>query len=171
MVRNYRKKTIHVDTDVMKATGFRSKFEVIINDQLAKSGVKYSYEGDLGTIWYVQPEVHRRYISDFLLENGIIIEVKGLFDIDDRKKHVLIKKQYPVLDVRFVFMSDKTKINKGSKTSYGDWCESNGFTYAVKVLPASWLKERKSPEERAEIIRLLQHFHDTKGIYTNEKIR
>jgi hypothetical protein len=168
---NYRKKHIHIDREEMAKTGFRSKFELVINEQLAQSGIRYSYEGDLGTVWYIQPEIHRRYISDFLLENGIIIEVKGLFDIDDRKKHVLIKKQYPVLDVRFVFMSDKTKINKGSKTSYGDWCNSNGFLYAVKVLPKSWLKETKSPADKAEIIRLLQHFHDTKGIFTYEKIR
>jgi len=39
-----------------------------------------------------------------------------------------------------VFSNSKAKINKGSKTSYGDWCNQHGFIYADKEIPEGWLK-------------------------------
>jgi len=30
---------------------------------------------------------------------------------------------------------------KGSKNTYGDWCDKHGFLFADKVIPESWLKE------------------------------
>ena len=75
--------------------------------------------------------------------NGIIIETKGVFDVDDRKKHLLIQKQYPKLDIRFVFSSSKTRIYKGSKTTYADWCDKYGFKFADKWIPDKWLRESK----------------------------
>ena len=68
---------------------------------------------------------------------------KGFFTVEDRRKHICIKKQHPKLDIRFVFTSSKRKIKKGSKTSYGDWCEKNKFLYHDRVIPEPWLKERK----------------------------
>ena len=46
---------------------------------------------------------YRKYTPDFILPNGILIESKGLFTPVDRRKHLLIKKQHPKLDIRFVF--------------------------------------------------------------------
>jgi len=83
----------------------------------------------------------RTYTPDFLLPNGIIIESKGRFVAADRKKHLLVKQQHPDLDIRFVFTNSKAKISKGSKTSYGDWCDKNGFLYADKLIPEGWLNE------------------------------
>ena len=60
-------------------------------------------------------------------------------------KHLCIKKQHPNLDIRFVFTSSKAKLRKGSKTSYADWCEKNGFLYADKDVPQEWLDEKKKP--------------------------
>ena len=37
-------------------------------------------------------------------------------------------------------MSAKTKIRKGSKTTYGDFCDKNGIIWAEKNIPESWLK-------------------------------
>ena len=37
-------------------------------------------------------------------------------------------------------MSAKTKIRKGSKTTYGDFCDKHGIIWAEKDLPKSWLK-------------------------------
>jgi hypothetical protein len=81
------------------------------------------------------------------LSNGIIIEAKGLFEIDDRKKHLLIKKQYPQLDIRFVFQNPSNKIYQGSKTTYADWCKKNEFKYATKLIPSSWFKECNKPTD------------------------
>ena len=54
---------------------------------------------------------------------------------NDRRKHVEIKKQYPELDLRFVFQNSRAKLYKGAKSSYGDWCKRHGFKYAEKVIP------------------------------------
>jgi len=40
-----------------------------------------------------------------------------------------------------VFTNSNTKINKGSKTTYGMWCSKNGFLYADKLIPKEWLNE------------------------------
>ncbi|MCW2286656.1 hypothetical protein M2320_004466 [Rhodoblastus acidophilus] len=101
----------------------------------------FTYEGM--KIAYVVPERHASYTPDFPLPNGIIVETKGEFDLDDRKKHLLIQEQYPELDIRFVFQNSKNKIYKGSKTTYAMWCEKNGFKYADKSIPQAWLKEKK----------------------------
>lgn len=90
---------------------------------------------------YSVPESKHRYTPDFVLPNGIIVETKGIWDSEDRKKHLLIKKQHPELDIRFVFSRSKSPIYKGSKTTYASFCESNGFKYADKEIPESWLNE------------------------------
>ena len=46
---------------------------------------------------------YRTYTPDFVLDNGIIIETKGFFDAEDRRKHLEIQKQHPELDIRFLF--------------------------------------------------------------------
>lgn len=88
------------------------------------------------------------------MKNGIIIEAKGLFEIEDRQKHLLVKQQYPNLDIRFVFQNSNNKIYKGSKTTYADWCKKNGFKFANKLIPASWFTESKK---------------DTKGLLPKKK--
>lgn len=90
---------------------------------------------------YLIPESTHTYTPDFILPNGIVIEGKGIFDADDRKKHMLIKAQHPDLDVRFVFTNANAKLYKGSPTSYAQWCIKYGFQYATKVIPVDWMKE------------------------------
>jgi len=84
---------------------------------------------------------YRTYTPDFQLDNGIFIETKGIFDSDDRRKHVEVRKQHPELDIRFVFSNAKAKLYKGSKTTYADWCEKQGFKWAHRVIPQEWLLE------------------------------
>lgn len=91
---------------------------------------------------YTIPATNHTYTPDFILPNGIIVEAKGIFDTDDRQKHLLVKKQYPHLEIRFVFSNPKTKLYKGSKTSYADWCEQHGYKYAKGYIPDAWIKDR-----------------------------
>jgi len=119
-----------------RALGFRSMLEVSVAEQLKKAGVDFQYEKV--KIQYRVNEV-KTYTPDIILPNGIFIETKGRFVATDRKKHLLIKEQRPDLDIRFVFTNSKAKINKGSKTSYADWCVKNGFKYADKEVPKEWL--------------------------------
>jgi hypothetical protein len=77
-----------------------------------------------------------------VLPNGIIVETKGRFVLADRKKHLLLQSQRPELDIRFVFSNSSAKINKGSPTSYADWCNKYGFIFADKLIPESWVSEK-----------------------------
>ena len=86
---------------------------------------------------------YRTYTPDFELDNGVIIETKGIFSASDRRKHLEIQRQHPKLDIRFVFTNSKSKLYKGSKTTYGMWCNKYDFKYADRYIPEAWLKEPK----------------------------
>lgn len=121
--------------------GFRSGLEERISAELDQAGVGYTYEDQV--IHYEKPQKVARYTPDFVLENGIIIETKGRFLTADRQKHLLVQKQHPEFDIRFVFSSSKQRISKKSKTTYANWCEKHGFMYADHSIPEEWLKETK----------------------------
>lgn len=123
--------------------GHRSGLEDKIAAQIKGMKDKEVYE--CYYLRYTIPESVHTYTPDFILPNGIIIEAKGLFETADRKKHLLIKKQYPHLDIRFVFQNPKNTIYKGSKTTYADWCKKYGYQYATKLIPASWFHEEPKP--------------------------
>ena len=57
-------------------------------------------------------------------------------------KHLLIKEQHPQLDIRFVFVRADNKLSPKSKTTYGGWCEKNGFIYSEKFIPKEWFNEK-----------------------------
>jgi hypothetical protein len=117
----------------------RSGLEKKIAAQLEEEGVEYAYEGY--TMKYMKPAKWTTYTPDFALPNGIFVETKGFFESKDRTKHLLIKEQYPGLDIRFVFSRPSQPISKGSKTTYADWCDKHGFQYAAKLIPQEWLEE------------------------------
>jgi hypothetical protein len=119
----------------------RSMFEARVLSHLINKGVHYEYESKV--IPYVEPEHRRKYTPDIVLENKIIIEVKGKLDADDRKKMLLVKEQHPEYDIRFLFMRDN-KLTKSSKTLYSTWAAKHGFPYAVSedgLIPEDWINE------------------------------
>ena len=129
------------------AKGFRSGLEERVSEQLAFLGIVDCYETT--KIPFLQPEKRRTYTPDFILPNGIVVETKGFFTTQDRQKHLWVKEQHPHLDIRFVFTSSKSKIRKGSKTTYADWCVKHGYTYADQSIPVEWIKEREGPHGKA----------------------
>lgn len=100
---------------------------------------------------------YRTYTPDFELDNGIIIETKGIFSAADRRKHIEIQKQHPTLDIRFVFSNAHAKLYKGAKSRYSDWCEQKGFLWAHRVIPEEWLEEegQRCKEQRIKVKRRL----------------
>ena len=82
---------------------------------------------------------YRTYTPDFQLDNGIFIETKGIFDSEDRRKHIEVRRQHPELDIRFVFSNARAKLYKGAKSRYCDWCEKNDFLYSHRLIPQEWL--------------------------------
>ena len=121
--------------------GYRSGLEIKISDYLKELKVKFVYEG-IKIEW--EDLAYRTYTPDFVLHNGIIIETKGRFTAADRRKHLAIKKQHPKLDIRFVFTNSKSKLRKGAKSSYADWCIKYDFRYYDRIIPEDWLKEKGS---------------------------
>jgi hypothetical protein len=121
--------------------GWRSGLEEDVAKALTEAGVPFTYEET--KIKYIKPASEHQYTPDFVLDNGIIVETKGLFTALDRQKHILVKRQHPHLDIRFVFSNSKQRLSKASRTTYAMWCVKNGYMYADKVIPEDWLKERR----------------------------
>lgn len=119
--------------------GYRSGLEIKVKDYLVERNVPVKYEA-IKIEW--EDLMYRTYTPDFVLPNGIIIETKGRFTSDDRRKHAAIKKQHPKLDIRFVFESSRRKLSKGAKTTYGQWCEKNKIPYYDRIIPEDWLNEK-----------------------------
>jgi hypothetical protein len=132
--------------DVGLALGFRSGLEEAVAESLRVRGAVFQYEELV--IRFTKPAKPARYTPDFVLSNGIIVETKGRFLTADRQKHILVKAQHPDLDIRFVFSNSKTKISKGSKTTYADWCVKHGFLYADKNIPDAWILEKHGKKKR-----------------------
>jgi len=119
--------------------GYRSGLEIKIAAALEEQNIGYAYEC-MKIEW--EDLAYRTYTPDFVLENGIIIETKGMFTAADRRKHLAIKKQHPKLDIRFVFENSKRKLRKGAKSTYGMWCDKYDFKCYDRIIPEDWLKEK-----------------------------
>ena len=129
--------------------GFRSGLEEDTAEDLTALGIDYTYEE--AAIQYEKPARVSKYTPDFHVYNRpdgtprdqlLIIETKGRFLTEDRQKMLLIKRQHPHLDIRFLFSNPNAKISKQSKTTYASWCEKHGFLYAKgPKVPLDWLEE------------------------------
>ena len=115
---------------------FRSKLEERVCADLDNRGHKYGYE----TMKLEYTVVHK-YNPDLVLDNGIIVEIKGLFTGADRSKHLKVKQAHPDADIRFVFQRAHTRLSKTSKTTYAMWCDKHGFKWAEQKVPEEWLNE------------------------------
>ena len=125
-----------------RTNGKKSRFEDEVARWLDEKGIGYEYEKKKFRYFTTH-----QYTPDFILENGVILEVKGYFAADDRAKLLALKKFYPNLDVRLVFKKNN-KIHKKSTMRYSDWAQKHGFKYAINEIPDEWLKEkpRKVPK-------------------------
>lgn len=125
--------------EIGRKLGFRSGLEERVNSAFHDRGVPVKYEDPTRKVRYVVPARPTYYTPDFILPNGVIVETKGRFVTADRKKHKLIKEQFPHLDIRFVFSNPNQRISKTSRTTYADWCNTHGFAYAAANKPDVWL--------------------------------
>jgi len=116
----------------MKRKGFRSEFERGIALWLIKNNISYEYE----TMYLeYQPKI-KRYTPDFYLsKQDIFVEAKGFWDLADRQKHLLVKEQNKKFDIRLLFVNARNKLNKSSKTTYGEWCDKHDILWAEKTIP------------------------------------
>lgn len=114
----------------------RSGWERTLDTQLKRANVRYSYE--TLTLPFV---MHHKYRPDFMLENGIVIEAKGVLNKhkkDEASKLIAVKQQHPDIDLRLVFMDANVKI-PGTKQTHGQWATRHGFQWASGKIPDEWL--------------------------------
>jgi hypothetical protein len=119
-----------------RTSNYRSGFEEKLASQLRRGGVSFQYE--TLKLEYTKTAT---YTPDFII-GDIIIEAKGVWTVEDRKKHLLVREQHPHLDIRLVFQNARNKIRKGSDTTYAAWCEKKGIKYAHQTIPKSWLSPK-----------------------------
>lgn len=140
-----------------RADGYRSGLEITNARVLDDAGVSFEYEKH--KLFYIVPARVASYKPDFVLSNGIVLETKGLFEVEDRQHHILLKQQHPELDIRFVFTRSANsitavfkkdvagnKVRRENITTYADWCRTHGFQFADKVPPLAWLTEPHSAD-------------------------
>ena len=137
-------------------TEYRSKFEVSVAKSLRKRKMKFSYESvsypyrerlkqaKCANCGCSESYTNHWYTPDFFLDNGIIVEAKGLFTTGNRKTMLAVQEQHLDLDLRLLFMRNN-KIHRKSKMRYVDWAENNGFICAVGEIPKDWLNKGEKP--------------------------
>ena len=148
--------------------GFASGLEKRNGDVLEREASAYWYESGPCVIHYSLPIVnhkveaaatcgtcgsedvrtHHLYTADFAFTSKsgklILVECKGhplAWTGKTRSKHQAIKKQFPDMDLRFIFNNKNGKISARSKTSNADWCKRQGFLCETNLIPQRWIEE------------------------------
>ena len=119
-----------------KGSRHRSAMEDRIGADIEQRGAKYE------PLRFSYAVKVRGYCPDFILENGIVIEVKGWFTSADRTKMLAVKAQHPDLDLRLVLATPRQRLRPSSKTTQAMWCEQHGFPWAERDVPEEWMQEK-----------------------------
>ena len=83
--------------------------------------------------------IYGDYIPDLVLPNGVVVEIKGWFPAEDRRKIHAVVKSNENLDLRMVFSDPWTK--QGNLSAPHKWCHKRGITWAGGAIPREWLDE------------------------------
>ena len=114
---------------------FKSGLEEKVSDLLCELGVDYEYES-VSFAYTIQ----HLYTPDFVLPNGVVLETKGYWRPEDRRKVRQVIEENPDIDLRMVFQDPYKKISKKSKTTYAKWCSRYGIKWcAFHAIPIDWL--------------------------------
>ena len=114
---------------------YRSGLEEKVANLLTELDISFEYEAQK-----LSYTIEHTYCPDFTLPNGIILETKGLWEPDDRRKILAVKKAHPDCELRMVFQSPFNKISKKSKTTYAKWCEKHDIPWCSYAnIPLEWL--------------------------------
>lgn len=113
----------------------RNKFETRTASYLNTFNIDFGYE-----VENIPYTLKGRYKSDFTIttKSGrkIIVETKGYFRPEDKRKMAAVKKQHPDLDLRILFYAPNR--------SYEKWAIKHKIPYAFRVIPLSWIEEFQS---------------------------
>lgn len=134
-------------------TGYRSDLEVKLAATLEGNGALYEA---VRIPYMIRADAH--YTPDWILpKQAIILEAKGEFKTSDRQKMLLVKQQYPNLDIRLIFSSPGTRIGSTSKTTYAMWCAKNGFPCcSYRKIPPEWFTHKPTAAAKKALAALLK---------------
>ena len=114
---------------------FKSGLEEKVSDLLCELGVDYEYEG-----LSLPYTIKHLYTPDFVLPNGIVLETKGYWKPEDRRKIKQVVTENPHIDLRMVFQDPYKKNSKKYKTTYAKWCTRYNIKWcAYHAIPVDWL--------------------------------
>lgn len=134
-------------------TGYRSDLEVKLATTLEGNGALYEV---VRIPYKIRADAH--YTPDWILPaQAIVLEAKGEFKSSDRQKMLLVKQQYPDLDIRLIFASPGTHIGSTSKTTYAMWCAKNGFpSCSYRMIPPEWFTHKPTAKAKKALTTLLK---------------
>ena len=115
-------------------TKYRSGLEERVADLLSGLGITFEYESH--KLAYT---IQHLYCPDFTLPNGVILETKGYWEPEDRRKILAVKKDNPDVDIRMCFQNPHQKLSKTAKMTYAVWCDKHNIPWCRGPrLPRRW---------------------------------
>jgi len=112
---------------------FETRVDKAIDNLSTELNFTYAYEPEKYVV-----KVDVTYNPDWTIyKNGkkLVIEGKGYFRDEDRKKVLAFSEQYGSEVFYHIVFERDNPIYKGSKFKYSDWCNKHGISYSVKSLP------------------------------------
>jgi hypothetical protein len=114
--------------------------EVFIAAGLDEYGLDWDYEPEK---WEYTFGI-QKYTPDFrvVTPNGkvIYIEGKGKMTSGTRKILRYATKCNPDKDLRVIFERAKNYLKRGSKTTYGKWCDDHQIEWTDKIVKKEWFE-------------------------------
>jgi hypothetical protein len=136
---SYKKKNRSVKSHGVLKGSFEPQIAKIISHFRSTYKYEDTYESETFEI-----SIPKKYTPDFVLKypdgRVKVIECKGYFPDEDRKKCLAFVNQYPEYDYLIVFQRDNP-IYTGSNFRYTDWCTKNGIKSTVGIIPEDWLND------------------------------
>lgn len=118
-------------------TWVRSQYEKAVYEEALHLGRDFRYEPFNKEYMVLEK---KKYTPDFVLPNGVWVEVKGYFPREQRNKMKSVKRSHPNQVICILFQ-ENNKLFRGSKTCYLDWARKNGFRAALgTVIPKDWFE-------------------------------
>lgn len=146
----------------------RSGLEDAFRDLCDEEGLKVGYEDSV--LSYVSPAQKRRYTPDWTVAEGYYIETKGRFTAADRKKAIAVKEAHPTVRILYVFQRNNT-LTRGSKTTYGAWCDKNGIEWCVFKDTKKWqqfIKDYTNDPPKRKRDAVVQRYEDLLAVLPTE---
>jgi hypothetical protein len=134
------------------AEGFRSAFEYNVATQLKEAKIAFEYEPRDKKMQYhitlsgtcvecgCEKIIQRHeYLPDFLLKNNVILETKGIWSAEDRRKMLAVIRENSDLKIVMMFQAPFKKLSK--KVTYADYCDKNGIVWTHEK--ENWIQKIK----------------------------